>query len=162
MVVLHPERGENAMYKHIPVLKGELFGRFKEKMRLALAGDECPTDYKLEAVLPGVHQRLQAMDGRMGSIQRAMGAMETSMTAAVRDESQKTRDCVATGLEEAARSFRGGGRAVATEQVERLATTMAAGATGGGWAYTDHRFVASHKLVQLLYNASYVMGAFYC
>jgi hypothetical protein len=100
------------------------------------------------------------MDGRMGSLQRAMGAMETSMTAAVRDESQKTRDCVATGLEEAARSFRGGGRAVATEQVERLATTMAAGDTGGGLAYTDHQFFASHKSVQSFYNEYYGLGDF--
>jgi hypothetical protein len=161
MVVLHPERGDNAMYKHIPVLKGEQFGRFKEKMRLALAGDECPTDYKLEAVLPGVHQRLQAMDGRMGSMQRAMGAIETSMTAALRDEGQKTRDCLATGLEEAARSFRGG-RAVATEQVKRRSgTTMAAGDTGaGGLACTDHQFFASHKSVQSFYNEYYGLGDF--
>jgi hypothetical protein len=158
MVVLHPERGENAMYKHIPVLKCEQFGRFKEKMRVALAGDECPTDYKLEAVLPGVHQRLQAIDGRMGSIQRAMGAMETTMTAAVRDEAEKSRDCVATGLEEAARSFRGGRAVVETELV---ATTMA-GDTGGGLACTaaDHQFFAGHKSVQSFYNEYYGLGDF--
>jgi hypothetical protein len=40
------------MYNHVPVLKSKKFGRFKEKMRLALAGDDCPTDYKYEACLP--------------------------------------------------------------------------------------------------------------
>ncbi len=78
------------------------------------------------------------------------------MTAAVRDEAEKSRDCVATGLEEAARSFRGGRAVVETELV---ATTMA-GDTGGGLAYTDHQFFASHKLVQSFYNEYYGLGKF--
>jgi hypothetical protein len=84
------------MYKFIPVLKSEEFGRFKEKMKVVLEGDECPTDYKLEACLPGVHQRLQSVEGRMGSMQRGMGTMETNMVPAVREEGQKTRDLIAT------------------------------------------------------------------
>jgi hypothetical protein len=56
MLILHPERGNNAMCKHIPVLKTSEFKRFVEKMKLMLANSECPTDYKLEAVLPGVQQ----------------------------------------------------------------------------------------------------------
>ncbi len=160
MVVLHPERADNAMYKHLPVLKSEKFGRFKQKMRLALAGDECPTDYKLEAVLPGVHQRLQHLDGRMGSIQRAMGTMETNMAAAVREEGQKTRDRMAYGLEEAARSFRGGrgGKLVSQEQVSRLATM--AEEDSGGLASIDHEFYANHKSVQGFYDEYYGLGKF--
>jgi hypothetical protein len=49
------------------VLKSEEFSWFKEeKMKVALEGDECPTDYKLEACLPGVHQRLQSVEGKDG------------------------------------------------------------------------------------------------
>jgi hypothetical protein len=75
MVAMYEERGDNAMYKYIPVLKSEEFGLFKAKMKLALEGDECPTDNKLEACLPGVHQRLQSVEGRMGSMQRGMGTI---------------------------------------------------------------------------------------
>jgi hypothetical protein len=35
------------MYKYLPVLKSPAFGRYREKMKVALEGDECPTDYKL-------------------------------------------------------------------------------------------------------------------
>ena len=56
MLVLHPKRGNNAMYKHIPLLKTEKFKRFVEKMKLALENSENPTDCKLEAALPGVQQ----------------------------------------------------------------------------------------------------------
>jgi hypothetical protein len=52
MLVLHPERGDNAMFAHIPLLKTEKFKRFVEKMKLALENSENPTDYKLEAALP--------------------------------------------------------------------------------------------------------------
>jgi hypothetical protein len=86
MLILHPERGDNTMYMHIPVLKTEKFKWFIEKMKLALANSECPTDYKLEAVLPGVQQRFQTMESRMGGMQRTMGTMETNVVTAVQDE----------------------------------------------------------------------------
>ena len=42
------------MFKHIPLLKTEKFKRFVEKMRVALGNSENPTDFTLEAALPGV------------------------------------------------------------------------------------------------------------
>jgi hypothetical protein len=106
MVVLHPERGDNTMYKHLPVLKSPEFGRYREKMKVALEGDECPTDYKLEACLPGLDQRFQTLEGRMGSMERGMRTMKTEVVMTVQDEGQKTRDAIAFTLEAAADSFR--------------------------------------------------------
>ena len=160
MVVLHPERGDNTMYKHLPVLKSEAFGRYRDKMEQALVNDECPTDYKLEACLPGLDQRFQTLEGRMGSMERGMHTSETKVVTTVQDEGQKTRDAIAFGLEAAADTFRrgGGGTAVSQQQVQRLATM--ADRAGGGSAPTDHQFYARHKSVQSFYNEFYGLGDF--
>ena len=116
MLILHPERGDNAMFMHIPVLKTEKFKRFVEKMRVALENSENPTDYNLEAALPGVQQRFQSLEGHMGTMQRTMGTMESNVVMAVRDEGRKMRESIAHGFEEAATAFRGGGGEQAEQQ----------------------------------------------
>jgi hypothetical protein len=40
-----------------PIADRAVRRQFQEKMELALANDECPTNYKLEAVLPGAQKR---------------------------------------------------------------------------------------------------------
>jgi hypothetical protein len=62
MMILHEERKEMALFKHIPILQGAKFARFKQKMRQSLANDDNPLDYTLEAVLPGMHQRFHSME----------------------------------------------------------------------------------------------------
>jgi len=160
MLILHPERGDNAMYKHIPLLKTEKFKRFVEKMKLALENSENPTDYQLEAALPGVQQRFQSLEGRMGTMQRTMGTMETNVVTAVRDEGQKMRELIAHGFEEAAKSFRGGaGGSRAAEQTRTRTLTMVEGSVGG-LVFSELQFYGNHKSVQSMYNEYYGKGDF--
>jgi hypothetical protein len=148
------------MYKHLPVLKRGAFGLYKEmKMKQTLNNDECPTDYKLEVCLPGVHQRFQTLEGRMGSMEHGMSTMEMKVVTAVQDEGQKTRDAIAFGLEAAAKSVRGGGGTVPQQQVLQRLVTMADRA-GGGLVTTDHQFYMRHKSVPSFYNELYGLGNF--
>jgi hypothetical protein len=162
MLVLHPERGDNAMFAHIPLLKTEMFKRFVEKMRLSLDNSENPTDYKLEAALPGVQQRFQSLEGHMGSMQRKMGTMETNVVTAVRDEGQKMRELIAHGFEEAATAFRGGGgsRGAAGEQQILTRTSTMVEASVGGLAFSQLQFYGNHKSVRSMYNEYYGKGEF--
>jgi hypothetical protein len=94
-------------------------------------------------------------------MQCGMGTMKTNMVSAVREEGQKTRDSIATGLEDAARSFRGGrgrGGMVSQEQVQRLAAMTVD--TGGLSDTTNHHFYGSHKSVQSFYNEYYELEDF--
>jgi hypothetical protein len=164
ILILHPERGDNAMYKHIPVLKTPEFKRFVEKMKLALSNSECPTDYKLEAVLPGVQQRFQTIESRMGGMQRTMGTMETNVVTAVRGEGKRMQDLIATGFEEAANLFRGGegsrrAAAAAASSAQTTRTSTMAGSTGE-LAFTELQFYGNHKSVQSMYNEYYGKGDF--
>jgi hypothetical protein len=160
MLILHPERGDNAMFTHIPLLKTEKFKRFVEKMKLALENSENPTDYKLEAALPGVQQRFQSLEGHMGTLQRTMGTMETNVVTAVQDEGRKMRELIAHGFEEAATAFRGGGGGsrAAGEQTTRT-STMVEGSVGG-LAFLELQFYGNHKSVQSMYNEYYGKGDF--
>ena len=160
MLILHPERGDNAMYKHIPVLKTEVFKRFVDKMKLALENSENPTDYKLEAALPGVQQRFQSLECHMGTMQRTMGTMEMNVVAAVREEGRKMRESIADGFEEAATAFRGGGRGSrAVGELTTRVPTMVEGSVGG-LAFSELQFYGNHKSVQSMYNEYYGKGDF--
>jgi hypothetical protein len=162
MLILHPERGDNAMHKHIPVLKTPEFKRFIEKMKLALANLECPTDYKLEAVLPGVQQQFQTMESRMGGMQRTMGTMETKVVTAVRDEGKRMKDLIATGFEEAANLFKGGGgsRAASASASAQTTRTSTMAGSAGELAFTELQFYGNHRSVQSMYNEYYGKGDF--
>jgi hypothetical protein len=132
MLILHPERSDIAMFRHIPLLKTEKFKRFVEKMKLALQNSENPTYYKLEAALPGVQKHFQSLEGHMGTMHRTMGMMEMNVVTVVRDEGWKMRELIARGFKEAATAFRGvgGGSRVAGEQTTRT-STMVEGSVGG-------------------------------
>jgi hypothetical protein len=132
-------------------LKTPEFKRFVEKMKLVMAQSECSTDYKLEAVLPGVQQRFQTMESRMGT-------METNVVMAVRDKGKKMKELIATGFEEAANLFRGGGgnragsaSASASASAQRTRTSTMAG-SAGELAFTELQFYGNHKPVQSMYN----------
>jgi hypothetical protein len=157
MLILHPERGDNAMFKHIPVLKTEKFKRFVAKMKVALENSECPTDYKLEAALPGVQQRFQSLEGHMGTMQRTMGTMESNVVTAVREEGLKMREAIAHGFEEAATAFRGVGGAsrAGGEQTRTRTLTMVEGSSVGGLVFSELQFYGYHKSVRSIYNEYY-------
>jgi hypothetical protein len=63
MMILHDERKDMPLFKHLPILQTAKFARFKQKMRQLLANDgDSPLNYNLEAVLPGVHQQFHAIE----------------------------------------------------------------------------------------------------
>ena len=154
IIVLHPERKDMALYKHLPVLRGEAFARFVEKMRKALEVDEVPMDYKIEAVLPGVHDRLAASESRLGSIENRIESMENAITKKVMQEGSQTRDAIAACFTAAADSLRVGGSSV------RVATQEEEEKTGGLLVDQAHEFYRKHKSIQSYFDEYYGLGDF--
>ena len=160
MLVLHPERKEMAMYKHIGVLKSNMFALYVEKMRFALVSKDVPTDYHLEVALPGVQQHLQMLEIGQGKLARRIDRVEMNTVKMIQEEGEKTRATIANGLEAAALAMRGsGGQSSYKAQLNRL-RTRTSDSDGGLLALADHQFYATHKSVQSFYNEYYGLGDF--
>jgi hypothetical protein len=160
MLVLHPERKEMAMYKHIGVLKSNSFALFVEKMRAALVSEDVPTDYHLEAALPGVQQRLNMLETGQTKLGRRIDGVETTVVTKIEEEGKKTRETIAHGLEAAALAMRvGGGQASKAAVLDRLQMRTRP-SDGGLLALADHQFYANHKSVQSFYNEYHGLGDF--
>jgi len=65
---------------NLPVFKSEAFGTFRRQMHNVVSASENPLDASLEVVLPGVHERLNALQSGMNSMQ-SHGQMLNTMVA---------------------------------------------------------------------------------
>ena len=65
---------------NLPVFKSEAFGTFRRQMHNVVSASENPLDASLEVVLPGVHERLNALQSGMNNTQ-FHGQMLNTMVA---------------------------------------------------------------------------------
>jgi hypothetical protein len=161
MMILHDERKEMALFKHIPILQTAKFVRFKQKMRKSLANDNNPLDYTLEAVLPGMHLQFHSMEERQGNMERQMGNTEERLIVKIQKEGKATRVAVADGLEAAAEAMRQGRPGAVSGQMAILRGSSSRGKveqTKEGWG---HQYYTNHKSVRSIYNQYYGLGDFY-
>jgi hypothetical protein len=161
MLVLHPEQKEMAMYKHIGVMKSNLFALFVKKMWVALVSKDVPMDYHLEAALPGVQQRLQMLETGQTKLGRRMDVVEMTVVTNIEEEGKKIRETIANGLETAALAMMGGGgQASKAAAVLNRLQMRTRPSDGGLLALSDHQFYANHKSVQSFYNEYHSLGNF--
>ena len=126
-------------------------------MRHAVSTTRSPLDYNLEAVLPGVHQRLASLESHMC----AHDTKFSNLTTHISEERKRTVETIGDGLEAFADTIR-----------KRRATQQSNGRTGSTQQQTNgelldelhrvsqHRMVANPSSVEDLYNEFYGLHSF--
>jgi hypothetical protein len=115
---------------------------------MALVRKDVPTDYHLEAALPGVQQRLQMLETGQSKLGCWMDGMETTVVKKSKEEGEKTRVIIAIV---GGSSIGNEGGKVSQAQPDRLQKRRGP-SDGGLLVLSDHQFYAKHKSVQSFYK----------
>ena len=98
MIVQNPERAAHPIFE-MDVFKTEEFSTFVRSMKVCLENSPSPLDSNLEVVLPGVHRRLDTIQGQVDTVYEIVKEGFSSMKSMIRTEIKASlgpavRECI--------------------------------------------------------------------